>query len=74
MRFLKGNKKVLTARQEQLAGSIARWLLACQLKAAVFLNNKTADISGRGWLILLILFCAVFGGYCLLLIATALSA
>lgn len=73
MRIFKRKPKVLSVRQEQRAGRIAGAILQRQRQAADYLNNRTAGISGKRWLILLILFCATFGSYCLYLLMQAIN-
>ncbi|RKR82409.1 hypothetical protein BDD43_2589 [Mucilaginibacter gracilis] len=68
MRIFKRKPKALSPRQEQRAGRIAGAILQKQRQAADYLNSRTAGISGKRWLILLILFCATFGSYCLYLL------
>jgi hypothetical protein len=73
MRIFKKQVKVLNARQERRAGQIAGTILKRQRQAADYLNTRTAGISGKRWLILLILFCATFGSYCLYLLMQAIN-
>ncbi len=68
MRIFKKRPHLLTARQEKTAGKIAGGILKGQRKAADYLNKKTADISGKRWMLLLMAFCAAFGSYCLYLL------
>ncbi|MCS3732571.1 hypothetical protein [Mucilaginibacter dorajii] len=73
MRIFKRKPKALSHRQEQRAGRIAGTILKRQRQAADYLNSRTAGISGKHWLILLILFCATFGSYCLYLLMQAVN-
>jgi len=66
--FSKRKKRELSSRQEQCAGRIALAILSYQKRAADYLNGKTAGISSKAWLILLVVFCAGFGLYCLSLL------
>jgi len=71
--FKKNKHKVLTQSQQRKAENIAGHILKTQRKAADYLNGKTASISSKSWLILLICFCAAFGSYCLLLLVQGFS-
>ncbi|NQX42329.1 hypothetical protein SAMN05421820_11149 [Pedobacter steynii] len=71
--FKKKKDKVLSPGQQRKAENIAGHILKAQRKTADYLNTKTAQISGKGWLILLICFCAAFGSYCLLLLVQGFS-
>jgi len=73
MRIFKRKSNALSVRQEQRAGRIAGAILKKQRQAADYLNRQTAGISGKRWLILLILFCATFGSYCLYLLMQAIN-
>jgi hypothetical protein len=61
----------MSARQEQVAGRIADSILRYQRHTADYLNRKTVHLSGKARLCLLILFCAVFGSYCLFVLIQA---
>ncbi|TCC98484.1 hypothetical protein [Pedobacter hiemivivus] len=63
--FNKRKKRPLSSKQEQTAGRIALAILGYQQRVADYLNGKTEGVSSKGWLILLVLFCAGFGTYCL---------
>lgn len=67
----KRKEKRLTQTQEAVAVRIAERLIRLQKNAADYLNKKTAGISAKGWLILLICFIAGFGSYCLMLFLEA---
>ena len=68
----KRNKnRALTARQEKAAGRIAAALIRRQTQAAGYLNRKTQYWNGTSKLIALILFCLLFGGFCLYLLISA---
>lgn len=71
MRIFKKRNRQLSVRQKQAAGKIADLVLKFQRKAAGYLNRKTAHLSGLSRLLLLILFCMVFGSYCLYLLIGA---
>lgn len=73
MTLFKRKPKALSAQQEQRANRIAGAILKKQRQAADYLNSRTARVSGKGWLILLILFCATFGSYCLYLLIQAFN-
>ena len=67
------DKSGLSEVQQQAALNIAGKILRCQRKTADYLNRKTAKISAKGWLVILIAFCAGFGSYCLLLLIRAFN-
>lgn len=70
--FWKRNKnRALTARQEKTADRIAAALIRRQTQVAAYLNRKTAYWNGTSKLIALILFCLLFGGFCLYLLIKA---
>ncbi len=71
MRLFKKRERTLSDRQENTAIHIAGRILKAQHKAADYLNGKTTGLSGKTWLMLLILFCAAFGSYCLYLLLQA---
>ncbi|MEZ2338789.1 hypothetical protein AB6735_24275 [Mucilaginibacter sp. RCC_168] len=73
MRIFRRRERVLSAKQEQAAAKIAGGILKGQRQAADYLNRKTAHLSGKARLCLLILFCAAFGAYCLFLLIHAFS-
>jgi len=58
----------LSVRQEQAAGKIAARILRGQRALANRLNRRTAGFSQLAWLLLLIMFCLLFGTYCLSLL------
>lgn len=66
--FSKRNKRELSSKQEQTAGRIALAILGFQQRVADYLNGKTAAVSSKAWLIMLLVFCAGFGLYCLSLL------
>jgi predicted Zn-dependent protease with MMP-like domain len=66
--FSKRKKRGLSSRQEQTAGRIALAILGYQQRVADYLNGKTAGVSSKVWIILLVVFCAGFGLYCLSLL------
>ncbi len=65
--FKKNKNKTLTQWQQKKAENIAGYILKAQRKTADYLNCKTAGISGKSWVFILICFFATFGCYCLLL-------
>lgn len=72
MRLYKKSGKVpLTSAQHAVAQRIAEKLISRQKRLADYLNAKTERISGKGWLILLMGFCLLFGSYCLYLVTAA---
>lgn len=68
MIWFKNKPRQLSGGQIRIAERIAGRILNGQRRAANCLNDKTKRISRKGWLILLICFCACFGGYCLSLL------
>lgn len=70
-----GKKKApeLNARQEAMAVRLAERLVSLQRRVADRLNLWTADISSRGWLAILIVFCVVVSVYLLREIIRALN-
>lgn len=56
-----------------LAEKIALVVLRKQRKWADQLNQWTKDVSGKTWLIALILFCVVFGSYLIHLLICSIS-
>lgn len=74
MSFFKKRRNVLlTTAQQEVAQRIAEKLISRQKRLADYLNAKTSGISPRSWLWLLIVFCLVFGCYCLRLVLGAWS-
>ena len=71
--FKKQKEKGLSSGQAHSAEKIAAKILQGQRRAADYLNGKTRGISARGWMILLVCFCALFGSYCLWLLAQAIN-
>ncbi|MEO6520546.1 MAG: hypothetical protein ABIN91_02640 [Mucilaginibacter sp.] len=71
MSLFKKRQQVLSPKQEQMAGKIAGGILLGQRKAADYLNQKMAHLSGKARLGLLIGFCAAFGCYFLFLLIRA---
>ncbi len=68
MRLFSKKSKSLTSQQEQHASRIADKILKAQRFTADYLNKKTAPISPKTWLILLIVFSAAFGSYSMFLL------
>ena len=71
MSLFKKRNRQLSAKQEKTAGKLADFILSSQRKAADYLNGRTAHLSALSRLLLLILFCVVFGSYCLYLLLQA---
>jgi hypothetical protein len=71
MRLFRKKERSMSAGQEQVAGKIAGDILRYQRKTAEYLNRKTAHLSGKARLCLLILFCAAIGSYCLFVLLQA---
>lgn len=57
--------------QDRRALGIAVRILSRQRKIADYLNRKTAGVTAKGWLAMLIAFCTLFGSYCLWLLMQA---
>lgn len=70
MRLFRQKVRPLSARQEVIAGRIANGLLSGQRRLADYLNAKTAHLSGKVRLWLLLLFGIAFGCYCLYLMVS----
>jgi hypothetical protein len=68
MRWFKKRVVPLSLGQERRAGRIADGVLKGQRKAADYLNVLVSGMSRRRLRWLLVLFCLVFGGYCLYLL------
>jgi hypothetical protein len=64
--------RVLTERQERLAGRIAAAIVRRQTRVADYLNRKTQYWNRSSKLIALFLFCLVFGGISLYLLLRAI--
>lgn len=71
MRLFSKKSKSLTSHQEHLADRIAEKILKAQRHTADYLNKRTALLSPKTWLTLLILFNAVLGSYSLFLLIQA---
>ncbi len=71
--FAKSRADKLTARQEVLAGRIAGRIRRTQRRLAGWLNGKTAGLTAKNWLWLLVLFSLGFGAYCLYLLFSAFN-
>ncbi len=71
--FAKNRAAVLTEKEEFLAGRLAGRLTCAQRKMADWLNGKTAGLNSTAWLLLLAVFCAAFGTYCLFLLISAFN-
>lgn len=68
MRLFRKKEKPLSEGQERFAMRIAERILVMQRRLADWLNLRTAGLHPRVWLMLLVLFCAGFGGYLIRLI------
>ncbi len=66
--FAKSSATSLTPKQEAMAGRLAQRLTRSQRRLADWLNGKTSGLSVRTWRLLLVLFCILFGTYCLYLL------
>jgi hypothetical protein len=56
---------------EETAQKIAGAIMGRQKQLAGYLNRRTSHLSGKRLLVALILFCTVFGSYCLYLLICA---
>jgi len=61
-------EKPLSAGQEKLAARIAGRILSMQRKTADYLNDRTAKVSAKTWLIVLMVFCGITGTYLIYLL------
>jgi len=66
---LVSKEKPLSAGQEKLAMRLAGRILSMQRKIADYLNERTAKISAKTWLIVLMGFCGITGTYLIYLLA-----
>jgi hypothetical protein len=64
--------RVLTDRQEHLAGRVAAAIVRRQTQVADYLNRKTQYWNRSSKLIALAVFCLVFGGISLYLLLKAI--
>ncbi|PWG80799.1 hypothetical protein [Pararcticibacter amylolyticus] len=71
--FAKGTADKLTPKQEALADRIAGRIRQTQCRLAEWLNGKTAGLTAKNWLWLLVLFSLGFGAYCLYLLVSAFN-
>lgn len=71
--FAKGREERLTARQEAITDSIAGRIRQYQRRTAEWLNGKTAGLTAKNWMWLLVLFSIGFGAYCLYLLLSAFN-
>ncbi len=60
MRLSRKKPVAVNEKQEELAAGIAEKIIRWQTKAAHYLNGKTAHLSPKAKLFMLILFCALF--------------
>ena len=67
MRFV-SKERPLSAGQEKLAARIAGRILLAQRRTADYLNEKTAKVSAKTWLIVLMGFCGITGTYLIYLL------
>lgn len=63
-----GEKEKLSDGQQRLVVKIADRILTLQRNLADWLNVKTAKVSNRRWLVILMAFCMAFGSYFLWLL------
>ncbi|MET4546290.1 hypothetical protein ABIE26_003617 [Pedobacter africanus] len=68
MSLFQRKKKPLSQRQDAIAQKVAGKILQSQRQLAKYLNERTAGLSGKTWLVLLIAFCAAFSSYLLYLL------
>jgi hypothetical protein len=54
-----------------LAARISQLLSRWQVRLAGWLNTKTKGYSPLRWMVLLVLFCLLAGGFCIYLIGTS---
>lgn len=66
---LRFKEKPLSVGQEKLAVRVAGRILAMQRKTADYLNDRTAKVSAKTWLMLLMGFCGITGTYLIYLLA-----
>lgn len=72
MKLGEKNGLELNQVQEKRAMRLAEKILRWQGIAAAWLNMRTSGITTSGWLVMLVVFCLGFGGYCLSLVINAL--
>lgn len=60
MKLFQKRQTAVNPKQEELAAGIAGTIIGLQTKAAEYLNGKTAHLSAKTRLFLLILFCVLF--------------
>lgn len=60
MRLFQNTKKAANPEQEELAAGIATKIISWQTKLADHLNGKTAKLSPKARLLLLLVFCIMF--------------
>jgi hypothetical protein len=68
MKLMSREKKPLSQRQEAVAEKVAGRIVQGQRRLAGYLNRRTAGLSGKTWLLLLIAFCLAFGSYLIYLL------
>lgn len=66
---LASKEKPLSASQEKRAVKVAGQILFAQRKTADYLNHRTAKVSAKSWLIMLMGFCLITGTYLIYLLA-----
>lgn len=67
-------KKMYADPKGTLSGRFSSYVGQRQRKLADYLNSRTKNVSGTALLFGLIIFCALFGGYLLYLLANAFGA
>jgi hypothetical protein len=66
---LVSKQKQLSAGQEKWAVKVAGQILLAQRKTADYLNDRTAKVSAKSWLIVLIVLCGITGTYLIYLLS-----
>ncbi|MFC3559492.1 hypothetical protein [Pedobacter jamesrossensis] len=60
MKLFRKKPLAVNVKQEELAAGIAGKIIRWQTKAADYLNGKSAHLSAKARLVMLILFCVLF--------------
>ena len=72
MRLFRKKPGAVNVKQEELAANIAGRIIRWQTRAADYLNGKTAYLSPKAKLFILILFCALFAAINLYLLINSI--
>ncbi|MES2458250.1 MAG: hypothetical protein V4594_22015 [Bacteroidota bacterium] len=72
MRLFRRKQIAVNPKQEELASTIAGSIIGLQTKAAGYLNSKTAHLSAKTRLLMLILFCVLFAAINLYLLINSI--